>query len=293
MRTMPEKIALGAVLFSLSDVFAFYRRTRRFPGLADIEERLREIRAHGISVLEIPIHEMGFFPDVFTPQIMRKSAQKALDLGFILSAHVPLPGVQLVSHLEETRRASVAIVAAAGRLLRDFPVRCFVTHIEGEFFEWMDKDAKGEIHTHFSERAFETGSRSIREVLRVIPRENLLLENLPRTNLRLLRRWAERFKIGICLDVGHIHLARKDLRRSVLQLVPHIKHVHLHDIVRKRSKSGRQYLEDHRALGTGILDLELFLALRRNHFPDAPLILEQRWHWAKISASILQNLHRR
>jgi sugar phosphate isomerase/epimerase len=288
-------LPLGATLFTLSDVSGFYKRKGRFPGLRDIIERINDMRAEGIRYLEIPLHQMGFFPRVFTPGVIRRAAEEALARGFELSAHVPLPGVQLLSHLEPIRRASIAVIADSLAPLADLPINTFVTHIEGEFYEWMDKDTKGRLREQFLERAFETGVRSIAELLASVPRDpdsigagNLVLENLPRTNLTLLSRWAERFNIGVCLDVGHIYLARQDLRRSVMKVARCVRHVHLHDIVEKRAKSGRKYLDDHHAIGSGILDLRTFFALRRQFFPRTPLILEQRWVWAKRSARVLR-----
>jgi sugar phosphate isomerase/epimerase len=292
MKDRRDELILGGTLFTLSDVFLFYRKEKRFPKLRDLLKRVHDMRAEGLAFLELPLHQTSFFPEVFTPGIMRRAGLEALECGFLLSAHVPLPGVQLVSHLELPRRASVAVILESVKPLMDLPIRSFVSHVEGEFYEWMDQDAKGTMHQQFHERAFEAGSRSIAELLRVIPRDKLLLENLPRTNLDLLRRWSERFKVGLCLDIGHIYLARKDLRRSVVQLGRRVRHVHLHDIVWKRAKSGRRYLDDHQALGTGILDLGAFLDLRRRYFGRAALILEQRWHWARRSARVLRKLGR-
>jgi sugar phosphate isomerase/epimerase len=283
-----NKPVLGASLLTTSDVLTFFKREKRYPSFRDIALKLEDMHDHGISLLEISLYQLHFFPQFVSPAFIKRCTRQALKLGFQLTAHIPIPSVQIVAHIECLRRAGVSTILDSYKIIKEFPIRFLVTHIEGEFFDWMNKDAQGKIRNDFNERAFQAGCRSLEQILKTLPRDTLLLENLPRSNLKLLRRWTDKYNIGICLDVGHLHLAKKNMAPSFSLFRNRIKHIHLHDIVRKRSKSGKKYLEDHQALGVGILDLQAFFKLHKKYCPDAPLLLEQRWQWARRSARYIK-----
>jgi sugar phosphate isomerase/epimerase len=91
-------------------------------------------------------------------------------------------------------------------------------------------------------------------------------QDLDPTPLRTLMEHIESDKIGICLDIGHIHYSRTPVSQWFDQLGDWVQYLHLSD--------NMGAFDDHLPLGKGTIDWELVNQLWKSLGRDVPITLE-------------------
>lgn len=116
----------------------------------------------------------------------------------------------------------------------------------------------------------EKSAEFFRSVCADYPDVQIYMENMFDADPYELRDIAEMLKdvpnFGVCLDYAHASVFGSDTSAWVKELAPYIKHVHIND------NDGKSDL--HLAVGEGVTDWEEFLALRKEYFPDATVLVE-------------------
>jgi sugar phosphate isomerase/epimerase len=214
-----------------------------------LEQRLNpEI---GIDAGELESHSMGAFGEI-AKAMKREGLSVTLHGPFLdLAPGSPDPAVRAV-----TRSRLDPMVRLAG-LFEAKAVVCHAGYDRTRYVSlqqaWLDNSL--EFWSWLGERFQETGSQ-------------LMLENVyedgPQELLRLLQ-WLDHLNVGFCLDTGHAAaFGRSGLDEWVAVLHPYLGQLHLHD--------NHGDMDEHLALGAGLIDFEGFLRQVRAEKASAPLV---------------------
>ena len=192
----------------------------------------------------------------------------------MLTAHLPFLGLALLSPLEGMREQSLRRMLAAYERVAHLPVRHWVVHLDAAFPPMLE-GVNALVRDEHTRRVRERGCWSLDHLLETIPREKLLVENLPNMPLANIVYWAAKFDLGTCLDAGHVLLRGESFDEHLEALGPRIRELHVHDIV---ERNGSQL--DHQPLGSGIVPLEELQRLAASAPEGVPVILEMPLEWA-------------
>ncbi len=112
---------------------------------------------------------------------------------------------------------------------------------------------------------WSTASESIEIIAKTAHRFelNLAVENVNDTSPAFLRKVIEqyaRFKVGVCLDIGHINMfSEVEVHQWIKELGGSLLEIHLHDNTGKK--------DAHLPLGQGTVDFESFFSALEQHEP--------------------------
>ncbi|MCK9526081.1 MAG: sugar phosphate isomerase/epimerase [Limnochordia bacterium] len=245
----------------------------------------------GVDVVELPANLMVICPNLFTERTIEALAdyQSSSKVGY--TVHLPFRGLDVSSLCRPIAEASVAsykqIIA---QLEKTLTVEHYVMHLTEMMLKQvapkphLDSQTKEQIITVMYEQA----EQGIREILKDIPKEKLLLENIK-------SGWQEPFAVarklgtGICCDIGHLVLEEADITGVVEANLDLIKEFHFHDAVEWTLKGGKTVLQDHVALGTGVLDVPKTLDTMLSRGFDGVLMIEVgRWEAAQESVKVVR-----
>ncbi|HNX63736.1 MAG TPA: sugar phosphate isomerase/epimerase [Oscillospiraceae bacterium] len=99
---------------------------------------------------------------------------------------------------------------------------------------------------------------------------NIYIENMFDSDPELLAALGERMKdhprFGICFDYAHATIFGNDIDRWVKALAPYVKHIHIND--------NDLISDQHKPVGDGEIDWNLFLSYYRKYFSDVPVLIE-------------------
>ena len=98
----------------------------------------------------------------------------------------------------------------------------------------------------------------------------IYIENMFDSDPELLAALGERMKdhprFGICFDYAHATIFGNDIDRWVKALAPFVKHIHIND--------NDLISDQHKPVGDGEIDWNLFLSYYRKYFSDVPVLIE-------------------
>jgi sugar phosphate isomerase/epimerase len=211
-----------------------------------------EISGEAVAALPGPLRDR--FPDEVEGGL-RELREKD---GLTYSVHLPFfGGVNFTTSIESIRRASVEVVREiAGHCAPLEPI-AYVLHISGLLEDLMSVGLRDDAVVA---AYLENAVRSIEEIIEFIPHDKLCIENLEYIRFEKIYPLVERFDTKICMDVGHVRLRNEDVLDFIDKYGQRIGHVHMHDVTYKLFANKVRVMEDHRALGSGILDIDAILA---------------------------------
>ena len=200
-----------------------------------------------------------------------------------LSVSVHLPYLQLnpASPLEEYRQVSVKAMSGVINACRGLDVKKFVIHLTSEFedsimFFPIEEKAKKVL----IDIAARQAKKSISDILKEtkLPPAVFALENLEVFPFDYLYPIVEEFGISVCFDMGHWGLngfMPEDFLKKFG--INRIGEIHIQDMSEKRTDLRTTIRNEHRPLGTGILNpAGFFSSLIGNGQFSGPLIIENR-----------------
>jgi sugar phosphate isomerase/epimerase len=211
-----------------------------------------EISGEAVAALPGPLRDR--FPDEVSNGL--KELREKDDLTY--SVHLPFfGGVNFTTSIESIRRASVEVVREIVGHCAPLEPTAYVLHISGLLEDLMSVGLRDEAVVA---AYLENAVRSVEEMIEFIPHDKLCIENLEYIRFDKIFPIVERFDTKICMDVGHVRLRNEDVLDFIDKYGPRIGHVHMHDVTYRLFASKVRVMEDHRALGSGILDIDAILA---------------------------------
>ena len=102
-------------------------------------------------------------------------------------------------------------------------------------------------------------------------------------------RLEENSGTGICCDIGHLILEGADISKVIHAYQDLIREFHFHDAVEWTLQDGKTILQDHVALGSGVLDVKDTRDNMLSHGFDGVLMIEVgRWEAAAESGRVVR-----
>ncbi len=208
-----------------------------------------------------------------------KSSKSPLPLS--VSIHLPYLQLNPASPLEEYRRVSVKAIVEAINACRGLDVKKFVIHLTSEFedsimFFPIEENAKKALIDIAVRQAKKSMSDILKET-KLTP-EVFALENLEVFPFDYLYPIVEELGISVCFDMGHWGLngfMPEDFLKKFS--INRIGEIHIQDMSEKRTDLRTTIRNEHRPLGTGILNpAGFFSSLIGNGQFSGPLIIENR-----------------
>ena len=221
----------------------------------------------------------GSLQKFIIPSISAFSSKLPVSLS--VSVHLPYLQLNPASPLEEYRQVSVKAMSGVINACRVLDVKKFVIHLTSEFedsimfFPIQEKAKKALIDI-----AARQAKKSMSDILKEtkLPPAVFALENLEVFPFDYLYPIVEELGISICFDMGHWGL-NGFMPEDFLQKfdVNRIGEMHIQDMSEKRADLRTTVRNEHRPLGTGILNpAGFFSSLIENKRFSGPLIIENR-----------------
>lgn len=255
----------------------------------------RQLSGFGFDPIELG-GDMGlFFPQAFAPETIDRLAALSEETGLGYTVHLPLWSTEPSTPLEPVREGSVrALVDIVERTLPLGP-EVYVLHATGALaaeFYGMDLPglAKGFVLQQFQAAA----AHSLRTILdrTGIDGRRLAIETIE-FPLDLTLQLAEDLDLSICLDTGHILAGFSGplgFWETLEACLPRLAEVHLHDAPQWQPGQPLGYGTDHKALGTGDLDVARLLGRLEAAGFDGPIIFELTVEEALASLAVVRAL---
>jgi len=243
---------------------------------ADLIEVGRSILSAGFEGIELTLELIELFPGTFGPALL-DFCREAAGQGKVLTAHLPFISLPTLTHQAEVREAAVANILSAYRRVEDLPIRQFVLHLdEGLLSKITSREISNrETRRLLIERLREQGRRSLETLLKTIPPEKVLIENLFEPQPEIVLALAEEFDLDTCFDLGHQLMNGESISDYFQRWGARVGQIHLHDVIEEPSAGGKPKRRDHQALGRGIVKLDELVTLLCAHGKlDVPIVLE-------------------
>ena len=236
----------------------------------EIEQRLEL----GIDQLEL-----HFGADLLYPGMMKMAVKKLWQYrqGLAFSLHLPFRYLDISCPLEKVRSASVETILDAINLSLELQPIHAVIHLTGNIFASYKSGLDpliGEVMGYVEE--------SLREIVKLMSPEQILVENLTAVDFRYFMPVVERIGLSVCQDIGHIVLQGGDCGEFARAYDGLIKEIHLHDI-----RDSGSSLTDHQPIGRGMFDFDAFFAVLDEISFRGSIILEIDDH-SLLPASVLE-----
>ena len=224
-------------------------------GLASEVKRLMEaganhieISGEAVAVLPGPLRDR--FPDEISNGLQELHEKD----GLTYSVHLPFfGGVNFTTSIESIRRASVEVVEKIVEQCSPLEPIAYVLHISGLLEDLMGVGLRNDAVV---EAYLANAVQSLEEMVKFIPPEKLCIENLEYIRFERIFPLVEEFNTRICMDVGHIKLRNEDIGEFIDRYGSRLGHVHMHDVTYRMFDKRIRVMDDHRALGSGVLDLD-------------------------------------
>lgn len=186
-----------------------------------------EALAPFVDNIEISLFESEQLSSLPAPATIERLRQLALDHELTYTIHFPMDR-KLGSPLRAEREAHQQQILKIMTLTRPLAPLAYVLHLEG-----IEPDAPP--------AAVKTWQASISALLPAIVAQAKNPARICIENLAYPFAWCdvflERFRLGVCLDTGHLMLSGGDVHRHFRQYADRIQEIHLHGV-----KEGRDHL---------------------------------------------------
>lgn len=207
-----------------------------------------EISGEAVAALPSPLRDR--FPDEIDGGLQELHDKE----GITYSVHLPFfGGVNFTTSIESIRRASVEVVREIVEQCAPLEPISYVLHIAGLLEDLMGVGLRSDAVV---EAYLANAVQSLSEMVEFIPADKLCIENLEYIRFDKIFPLIEKFGTKICMDVGHVRLRNEDVGEFIDRYGPRIGHVHMHDVTYKLFAKRIRVMDDHRALGSGLIDLD-------------------------------------
>lgn len=247
----------------------------------------------GVDVVELPANMMVVSPHLFTGRTIAALAEYQESSGVGYSVHLPFRGLDVSSLCRPIAKASVASYKQIiNQLEKSLNVEHYVMHLTETMLKQVvaKPHLEQETKSKVADLMYEQAKVGIKEIMEDVPHDKLLLENIK-------SGWQEPFSIAkelgisICCDIGHLLLDGlnvTEINEVIAKYRPLIRQFHFHDAVEWTLNDGRTVLQDHVALGTGILNVDEVLDGMLADFDGVLMIEVGRWEAAQESVRVVK-----
>jgi sugar phosphate isomerase/epimerase len=227
-------------------------------GEHSLSSEVRTLMAAGANHIEISGEAVAALPgpirDRFPEEISNGLRELHEKDGITYSVHLPFfGGVNFTTSIEPIRRASIEVVREIVEQCAPLEPISYVLHISGLLEDLMGVGLRNDAVV---EAYLANAIQSLEEMVEFVPHEKLCIENLEYIRFEKLFPLVEKFDTRICMDVGHIRLRNEDILEFIDAYGPRIGQVHMHDVTYRMYDKRVRVMDDHRALGSGTIDLD-------------------------------------
>lgn len=227
-------------------------------GEHSLANEVRRLMGAGANHIEISGEAVAALPgpirDRFPEEIANGLQQLHEVDGISYSVHLPFfGGINFTTSIESIRLGSVEVVREIVEQCAPLEPISYVLHISGLLEDLMGVGLRDDAVV---EAYLANAVRSLEEMVEFIPHERLCIENLEYIRFEKLFPLVERFDTRICMDVGHIRLRNEDILAFIDTYGSRIGQVHMHDVTYRMYDKRVRVMDDHRAMGSGIIDLD-------------------------------------
>jgi sugar phosphate isomerase/epimerase len=232
------------------------------------------VEGYGLPTVELTLDLSMVYPGVFDGGFYSSVADLQQELAFTCTVHLPFLWLDAASLNNLVHQASVDSLCRSVDLTRSLEVHTYVLHLWGptaglvasEFEHDIQRDAVFEALTVQAES-------SLAEPCTILEPRDLCAENLEDSMFDLALLLIERYRTGICLDVGHLAWTGDDAMEFLALHASSVHEVRLHDAVCPGPEDAIRF-RDHPPLRNGNIDyVSLLNRLEAAGF-DGPVILE-------------------
>lgn len=245
-------------------------------GAHTVTGEARRLIDAGAGHIEISGEAVAVLPGGLRDRFREEAAGGLRELrekeGVTFSVHLPfMGGVNFTTSIDSIRHGSVEV-------LRDIAEQCaplqpvsYVFHVAGLLEDLMSVGLRDE---QVIEAYLGYAAESLERIVEFIPAKRLCIENLEYIAFERLFPLVESFGTRICMDVGHIKLRGEEISEFVKAYGSLLGQVHMHDVTGKQFDKRVTVMDDHQALGTGIIDVDAVIGMLREARFDGPVVLE-------------------
>ncbi len=228
---------------------------------------------------EIEQLNQGSLKEFIIPLITSFSQKSVIPLS--VSVHLPYLQLNPASPIEEYRRISVDAIIRVINACHGLDVKKFVIHLTSEFedsilFFPIEEKAKKSLINIAANQAKKSMSDILNETK--LPPAVFALENLEVFPFDYLYPIVGELGVSICFDMGHWGLngfMPEDFLKKFN--INRIGEMHIQDMTEKRTDLRTMVRNEHRPLGTGVLNPGgFFNSLIENRQFSGPLVIENR-----------------
>ncbi|MCL0065412.1 sugar phosphate isomerase/epimerase [Dehalococcoidia bacterium] len=212
----------------------------------EIEQRLE---------LQVDQLELHFDADLLYPGMMKMAVKRLREYcqQVAFSLHLPFSDLNISAPGGRIRSASVGTILDAIDLASVLEPIHAVIHLAGDISYTSGFDP-------LTREAMRYAEESLREIVKLMSPEQILVENLTAVDFRYFMPVVERLGLSVCQDIGHIVLQGGDCGEFARSHAALIREIHLHDIERRYYSESMQSLIDHQPIGRGMFDFDAFFA---------------------------------
>lgn len=209
------------------------------------------------------------------------------DDGVSFSVHLPfLGGVNFTTSIDPIRRASIEVVKHIVDQCSPLAPVNYILHISGLLEELAELGVRGDA---VSAAYLDYAAESLAQITEFIPAGKLCIENLEYISFSKIYPLVKEFNARVCMDVGHILLRNEEIEDFIQNYGCRVSHVHMHDVSKRRYERRVTVIDDHKELGSGIIDLDAIIRMLRELDFRGPVVLEIYGTDPVNSISILKN----
>jgi sugar phosphate isomerase/epimerase len=224
-----------------------------FDGLLEFAGR------YGFEMVQIALDDSRYFPEKIGVDERRRVAEQFRKMGIGLCFHGP-SDIPLMNRHETVRSAGLSRMLEMIDMAVETGGEYFIFHPGRLAFFSVSKEEVIFMEQRIPSRHLDLFSDSARRILdHAGDRIKICLENtysLPEQFLERIGRLAADDGLYLVWDVGHTELASAGRRERIIRFfydnIERVKLGHLHDAVER---------SDHRALGTGKVDIQAYIEI--------------------------------
>jgi sugar phosphate isomerase/epimerase len=254
----------------------------------------RELHQAGFNPIELG-YDLGILlPHLYSPEAIEGLLALKSETDVRYTIHLPLWSVEPSTPLNPVRQGSVQALIEAILCTLPLEPEVFVLHATGAMAAEFYHMNIPELARNYLLQQFQYGAKeSLKMILAEtgIPSRQIAIETI-QFPLPMTLELAEELDLSICFDTGHVLVGFSgpvDFYESLELCLPRLGEVHLHDGTDCKRPGEIGYGKDHKALGTGDLDIERFLGRLEDAGFNGPIIFELQLHQALESMNFIHS----
>ncbi|GAB4340492.1 MAG: hypothetical protein Kow0099_16450 [Candidatus Abyssubacteria bacterium] len=245
-------------------------------GAHSLAKEARRLMRAGANHIEISGEAVAVLPGPLREKFREEAAGGLKELheqeGLTFSVHLPfMGGVNFTTSIDSIRHASFEVIKDITEQCAPLDPLTYVLHISGLLEELMGVGLRDDavVQAYLS-----CAEESLAKIVELIPPKKICIENLEYIAFEKLYPLVEKFDTSVCMDVGHIKLRNEDIGVFISDYADRLGQVHMHDVTWRMFDKRVRVMDDHQALGSGIIDVGEVIRMLRSARFSGPVVLE-------------------